>query len=131
MKEQKRYIRQFAIWMGLYAVMFFPMLMLMAVTELFVPWASSLRCIFILLPLVPMFLALRVFVRNLDALDELQRRIHLEAFAFSLSCVCMLTFSYGMLEAFVDQQHVSLIFVLPMAIIFWFVGILLARRRYR
>ena len=130
MKKQKQYRRQFAGWMGLYAVMFFPMLLLMTITEVFTPWAS-LRCLFILLPLVPMFLALRAFVRNLDSLDELQRRIHLEAFAFSLSCICMLTFSYGMLEAFVDQQHVSLIFVLPMAIIFWFVGVLLARRRYQ
>jgi hypothetical protein len=131
MRKQRQYRRQFAIWMGLYAVMFFPMIMLMAVTEVFTPWASSLRCLFVLLPLVPMFLALRAFIRSLDSLDELQRRIHLEAFAFSLSCICMLTFSYGMLEAFVDQQHVSLIFVLPMAIIFWFVGVLLARRRYQ
>ncbi len=131
MKEQKQHIRQFAIWMGLYAVMFFPMIMLMALTEVFIPWASPLRCLFILLPLGPLFLALRVFVRNLDALDELQRRIHLEAFAFSLSCICMLTFSYGMLEAFVDQPHVSLIFVLPLAIIVWFVGRLLAKRRYQ
>jgi hypothetical protein len=130
MNNQKRYRRQFAIWMGLYAVMFFPMLLLMAVTEVFTPW-GSLRCLFVLLPLVPMFLALRAFVRSFDSLDELQRRIHLEAFAFSLGCICVLTFSYGMLEAFVDQQHVSLIFVLPMAVIFWFAGVLLARRRYQ
>ncbi|MEJ2150033.1 MAG: hypothetical protein P8Z40_11185 [Chloroflexota bacterium] len=75
--------------------------------------------------------ALREFRHGLDTLDELQRRIQLEAFAFSLGCTSMLAFAYGMLEAFGGEPHVSLIFVLPVAAIFWGVGAVLARRRYQ
>ena len=130
MKEEKRYLKLFAMWMGIYAVMHLPMIMLMGITEKYTKW-GSLSFVFVALTLTPMMLALRALVRDLGALDELQRRIHLEAFAFSLGCVCMITFSYGMLEAFAGAPRICMSFVLPGAIYFWFVGVALARRRYQ
>jgi hypothetical protein len=129
-KTERRYVRQFAMWMGIYAVMHLPMVILMGYMQSFTPWGSA-SWIFVALPLIPMLLALRALVRDLATLDELQRRIHLEAFAFGLACVCMLTFSQGMLQAFADVKPVSAIFVLPLAIFFWFVGAALAGRRYQ
>jgi hypothetical protein len=116
--------------MGIYAVLHLPMVILMGYTQSFTPWGSA-SWVFVALPLIPMLLALRALVHDLGTLDELQRRIHLEAFAFSLACVCMLTFSQGMLRAFASVKPVSVIFVLPLAILFWFVGATLASRRYR
>jgi F0F1-type ATP synthase assembly protein I len=51
-------------------------------------------------------------------------------FAFNLVCTAILTFSYGLFEAFLDATHVSLIAVLPAAVFFWVLGGTLARRRY-
>ena len=129
--QAERYVRQFALWMGLYALMHLPMLVLMGLAEITAPAWGSLKGLFVALPLIPMLFALRALVRDLGTLDELQRRVHLEAFAFSLGCVCLVTFSLGMLQAFADTGRVSMIFVLPMAILFWFVGAALAKRRYQ
>jgi F0F1-type ATP synthase assembly protein I len=49
---------------------------------------------------------------------------------FNLVCTAILTFSYGLFEAFLDATHVSLIAVLPAAVFFWVLGGTLARRRY-
>jgi hypothetical protein len=126
----KKYLRRFAMWMGLYAVMHIPMLMLIAVTESTL-FGQAFRWIFVVLPLIPMFLGLRVFLNHLNLLDEYQHKIQLEAFAFSLGCICMLSFSYGMLEAFLGVMHISLIWIFPIAVYFWLAGAVLAKRKYQ
>ena len=130
MSEEKRYVRRFALWMGLFVLMFLVMLVLFEAVGRHPVW-GSLRWTFAALPFTPLMFALREFRHGLGALDELQRHIQLEAFAFSLACTSMLAFAYGLLEAFGDEPHVSLIFVLPIAALFWFVGAVLARRRYQ
>jgi hypothetical protein len=117
--------------MGVYALMHLPMILLAGLTETYLAGLESLQCIFVILPFAPMLVALRALVRDISALDELQRRIHLEAFAFSLGCTSMLTFSIGMVEAFAGGGRLSVFWVLPMAIFFWFIGVGLARRKYQ
>lgn len=129
--KQRPHLRSFAIWMGLYAVAHLPMIMLMGLTETYFTMLKPLQFIYVALPFVPMLFALQALVRDIGAMDELQRRIHLEAFAFSLGCTSMFTFSYGMMEAFANVGHMSVFWVLPMAIFFWFIGVGLARRRYQ
>ena len=128
-EQRKKYFRQFVVWMGVYAASFLPMIILLALSEPY-PLLRSLRGLVILLTLIPLVVAFRAFVLSLGTLDELQRRIQLEAFAFSLGCTAILTFTSGLFEAFLDAAHVSLIMVLPMAVFFWVAGGALARRRY-
>jgi hypothetical protein len=130
MSEERRYVQRFALWMGLFVLMFLPMIVLFEVVGRHPIW-GSLRWTFAALPFIPLLLALGEFRHGLASLDELQRHIQLEAFAFSLACTSMLAFAYGLLEAFGEEPHVSLIFVLPAAALFWFVGAALARRRYQ
>ena len=130
MSEERQYVQRFALWMGLFVLMILPMIMLFETVGRHSVW-GSLRWVFAALPFTPLLFALREFSHGLGALDELQGRIQLEAFAFSLGCTSMLAFAYGLLEAFGDEPHVSLIFVLPVAALFWGVGAVLARRRYQ
>lgn len=83
-----------------------------------------------LLPVVPAGLVLFVFVRALTRLDELQRRIHLEAFGFSLGATALLTFGYGFLEG-AGLPHLNWTYVLPMIAVLWGVGTVIFRWRYR
>jgi cadmium resistance protein CadD (predicted permease) len=128
--KPRPHLRSFAIWMGVYALMHLPMMMLMGLTETYFTVLLPLQWIFVILPFIPMLFALRALVHDIGAMDELQQRIHLEALAFSLGCTSMLTFSYGMMEAFADVEHISVFWVLPMAIFFWLFGLGVARRRY-
>jgi hypothetical protein len=130
MSEERQYVWRFALWMGVFALMFLPMIILFETVGRHPVW-GGFRWVFAALPFAPLLFALREFRGGLGTLDELQRRIQLEAFAFSLACTSMLAFAYGMLEAFGGEPHVSLIFVLPVAAIFWGVGAVLARRRYQ
>lgn len=130
MKTYEQCRRHFALWMGVYAVMHLPMIILMGITESFTRWIS-LSGLFIALPLIPMGFALRVFVKGLNTLDDYQQHIQLQAFAISLGCTGMLSFSYGMLEAFAGARQISLIFVLPMMVFFWLVGVVVTKRRYQ
>lgn len=129
MKSEKRHVWQFAIAMGIYVVLLLPTIVLMELIK-DTPWRAA-RGLLVFVPVTPVLCALRAFVRGFGALDELERRIHLEAFAFSLGCTGMLTFTYGLLEAFVDASHISLIFVLPVSVVCWGFGVALASRRYR
>ena len=51
-----------------------------------------------LTPIIPIVFALRAFLRFYHRIDELQKRIQLEAFALSFGVTCIVTFSYGLLE---------------------------------
>src|SRR3981081_2547846 len=50
------------------------------------------------LPALPAALVIWIFVRALSRLDELQRRIQMQAFGFSLGTTALVTFAYGFLE---------------------------------
>ena len=51
-----------------------------------------------LTPIIPIFFALRAFLRYFHRIDELQQRIQLEALAVSFGVTCIVTFGYGLLE---------------------------------
>jgi hypothetical protein len=89
------------------------------------PW----RVLVALAPMVPALFAVLVVVRHLGRLDELQRRIQLEAIAFAFGGTAVLTFSYGFLEL-VGFPHVNWHFVWPLMATLWLVGAALAMRRY-
>jgi hypothetical protein len=83
-----------------------------------------------LAPVIPAAVALWAYVRFLNRMDELQRRIQLEALALASGGTALLTFSYGFLEN-VGFPQLSLIWVLPLMVALWGLGTSVAGRKYR
>jgi hypothetical protein len=90
------------------------------------PWRYALA----VAPVVPAFFALLGFIRFLGRIDELQRRIQLEAIGFGFAATSMLTFAYGFLED-VGFPHISYTWILPLMVMLWGLGLGRASRRYR
>jgi hypothetical protein len=94
------------------------------------PW---LRVAVALFP-VPFFaLFLVLFIRGIRGLDELQRRIQLEALAVAFPLAVLLLMTLGLLQRaielpFEDWSYAHVWVYLPL---FYFFGICIAARRYR
>jgi hypothetical protein len=73
------------------------------------------------------------FVRAIRGADELERRIQLEALAVAFPLACLLVTTLGLVQRAVtlNFQDWSYNHIWPMFALFYFVGILLARRRYQ
>jgi hypothetical protein len=86
-----------------------------------------------LVAILPVFPALGVpigVVRGIQAMDELQRRIQLEALAFGFALAAIGTFTYGFLQN-AGLPELSWVWVWPVMAGCWMVGQLVAQRRYR
>jgi hypothetical protein len=68
--------------------------------------------------------------RRLTQLDELQMRIQIESFGFSLGGTALITFTYGFLEG-VGLPHLNWTFILPLMAVLWAVGTAVFTFRYR
>ncbi len=91
---------------------------------------SAWRIPLAVLPVLPVAFGLRAFIRFLGQLDELQQRVQLSAIAFGAGMTAMLTFTYGFLEV-AGFPPISVLWVLPMLVILWGFGMVLAVRRYQ
>jgi hypothetical protein len=83
-----------------------------------------------MLPLLAPPLMAWAVVRQLRRLDELQRRIQLEALALSFMVTALVTLSYGFLEN-VGFPALNMVWVWPLMGSFWIIGLLIGRWRYR
>jgi len=82
------------------------------------------------LPIIPSALALWAFMRMFRGLDELQRRIQLEAVAFSFLATCFITLTWAFQQnAGLPRFDVS--WVAPLLIALWGLGLAIAKRRYQ
>ena len=81
-------------------------------------------------PLIPLLLLLRAIVGFFRRLDELQRRIQLDALAFAFAGSALLTFTYGLLEN-VGFPRLSYGYVWSVMGVLWGIGTAVAKRRYR
>jgi hypothetical protein len=91
----------------------------------FAPW----RLIVAVTPVLPALYTMMAFIYYLSCLDELQRRIHLEAIAFAFGGTAIVTFGYGFLEN-AGLPHLSWHYVWPFMTFLWAIGLLIANRRY-
>lgn len=94
------------------------------------PW---LRVTVALIPVLPFALFLLLFIRGIREMDELQRRIHLEALAVAFPLTMLLLQTLGLLERaiplpFEDWSYAHVWAYLPL---FYFLGLALATRRYQ
>ena len=82
------------------------------------------------LPIIPSAFALWAFMRYFRGLDELQRRIQLEAVAFSFLATCFVTLTWAFQQnAGLPRFDVS--WVAPLLIFLWGIGTGIAKRRYQ
>ncbi len=81
------------------------------------------------LPIIPSAFAMWAFMRYFRGLDELQRRIQLEAVAFSFLATCLITLTWAFQQnAGLPRFDVS--WVAPLLIMLWSLGLAIAKRRY-
>ena len=69
-------------------------------------------------------------VRQLRRMDELARRIQLEALGLSFVCTALITFSYGFLET-AGLPRLSMFYVWPVMGLVWALATVAGVRRYR
>ena len=111
-------------------VLAYLMVLVGSVTVLQANPGASWRYVVAVLPVIPAVLVLSAFVRALSRLNELQKRIQVLAFGFSLGGTALITFGYGFLEG-VGLPHLSWTLVLPLMAILWGVGTFIFTLRYR
>jgi hypothetical protein len=89
------------------------------------PWRDLLG----FLSMLACTVACGLLLRQQRRLDELARRIQLEASGFAFGGAALLSFGYGFLEG-LAYPRLSMLWVWPVMGVLWVVGGLLARRRY-
>ena len=95
--------------------------------------SRSGRIIVALLPAIPFSFFLWLFIRNIARMDEMERRIQMEAMAFAFPMSILLLMILGLLQLAVplspdDWSYRHVWSFLP---IFYFAGVALAWRRYK
>jgi hypothetical protein len=88
------------------------------------------RVVLALTPMVPVIFMLYSFLKYLGNIDELQQRIQLQAIGFAAGTTSLLTFSYGFLEG-VGFPPISLLWVFPIMILLWGLGLIIISRRFQ
>jgi hypothetical protein len=97
------------------------------------PAGSALRLAAALLPVIPFGFMLAAYVGRARRLDELQRRIQLEALAFAFLTFMLVMMTLGLLQMVVTLKLEDLSYrhVWAMMPVLYFAGLALAQRRYR
>jgi hypothetical protein len=123
--ESRRYLRSLAISMLIYMVLLFISIRWMKQAPP-APW----KYLIAVMPVVPALWVPVAVVRFLRDLDELQRKIHMDALAFGFTLSAVLTLSYGFLQN-AGLPDLSWTFVWPVMAFSWILGLFLSRRRYQ
>lgn len=91
---------------------------------------GSLEVLIALTPVLPVLWGVFAAMGLLESLDELQRQIQTSAMGFAALVTGLATFAYSFLEG-IGWPRLDLVWVLPILISLWGIGIWLAGRRYR
>lgn len=124
----KRYLREFIYSMIAYIITL--SLSLIGLGFLADYPLNIARIITALAPVVPIVFMIFSFLKYLNGIDELQQRIQLQAIGFAAGTTSLLTFSYGFLEG-VGFPPISLLWVFPVTILLWGLGLAFISRRYQ
>jgi len=79
---------------------------------------------------IPSAFAVWAAIRFFRGLDEMQRRIQFEGLAFSFLATCLITLAWGFLQN-AGLPHADVMWVTPMLILLWGLGLQIASRRYQ
>jgi peptidoglycan/LPS O-acetylase OafA/YrhL len=86
----------------------------------------------VILTLLPMLAALVIgwsVLGVIRRLDEMQRKIQIEALALAFAGTALITFGYGFLEG-VGLPKLSMFTVWPLMAVLWIVGLVVGRARH-
>ncbi len=81
-------------------------------------------------PIVPALMFVRTILRFLASRDEMQMRIHLQAFAFAFAGTAILTLTYGFLQN-AGLPNLNWVWVWPLMGTLWMIGAAMGTRKYR
>ena len=90
---------------------------------------GGLRIALALTPMIGALAACWAVMRAIWRMDELQRRIQLDAIAISFLTTALVTFGWGFAEE-AGAPHLSAFTVWPIMAVAWIIGLVIARRRY-
>jgi len=87
----------------------------------------------VLIPVVPAALFLYFFITEMREVDELQRRIQLEALAFAYPLTLLLLMTLGLLQLVIDLNPADWSYrhVWHFVFLFYLAGVIVSARRYR
>ncbi|KXV27332.1 hypothetical protein [Gluconobacter japonicus] len=88
------------------------------------------RMVLALTPMLGALAAASAIMRAIWRMDELQRRIQLDAIAMSFLGTALLTFAWGFAES-AGLPHLRAFAVWPIMCTFWGISGIVAQRRYR
>ena len=109
----RQYTRDFLISMVAYSIVLIASLWAMRRIE-----SGWMVWVLAVLPVIPILFALRVFLRYLSQIDELQQRMQLQAFGFAAGATAIVTLTLGLLEN-AGLPRISMVWVMPMIVAFW------------
>ena len=124
MLNQRRYLLEFGGSMLAYAVILPACILFLNAHP-----DSSWRIPMALVPVIPLVLALIAVIRGIRRLDEMQRRIQLEAVAFAFCAGILGSISYGFLEN-VGFPPINWMWNGVGMIVLWGLALNFSRRRY-
>jgi hypothetical protein len=81
-------------------------------------------------PILPALLFVRAVLSFLGRCDELQARIHLQAFGFAFAGTAILTLTYGFLEN-AGLPNLNWVWVWPIMGTLWLIGAAVAKKKYQ
>lgn len=114
------------------AIMAYLMVLVGSVTIVQGNPAADWRYYVAVLPVIPAALVVWLFVQAVARMDEVRKRMHMQAFGFALGGTALITFGYGFLEG-VGFPYLSWTLVTPLITLLWGLGlgILAFRQRFR
>jgi hypothetical protein len=121
----RTYLKEFGGAMVAYAMVLFAAIAVVNANRT-APW----RYVVVVLPVIPLCFALLAFLRFFRRMDEFQRRIQLEALAFSFGATMLITATYTFLEA-AGAPRLPMISVVPVMSVLWGIGAAVAIRGYQ
>ena len=113
-----------------FAILAFLMFLAGSVTVVQANGAETWRFVIAAIPAVPGGMVIWLVVRALSRLDEVQKRLQVQALGFSLAATALVTFGYGVLEG-AGWPAMNGTLVLPLMALLWGVGMIAVALRYR
>ena len=120
------HFRRFFLWMGLYVVA------IVAESALVrdPPRPDAAHLAAAIVPIIPVFLALAEITRVIRAMDELQRRIHVEGLLLSLLGTIAIVLGVGLLQFIAGIPLFGVFWLWVPICLLYVLGVFLGSRRY-
>ena len=125
----RRYLCELGAAIGAYTVVLVVSLMVLNRAQIHGSWHSPGATLIAMAPMIPAAGACWAMLRQLRRIDEMQRRVQLEALALSFAGTALITFSYGFLEG-VGYPRMSMFVVWPIMATLWIIALFVCHRRY-